>query len=405
MMYNLRRGLLSFHVAGWSFKNMRKTCFHTFLSALFFVTIAAGMAERVFAAPRPAISSASPLPAGALFMAYSFTFTATSGIPPYQAWTVTAGALPPGLTLNAGTGVLSGTPASTGMYSFSITVDDSATPIPKTSAAIAFSLTINPPSCAFTGGSSSGIISFSNIDPSSTGTIYGTVTQQVSFTCNVTPMAYTITVNPASGWMLQSGANDIPYTPGIAPSGAYAGAAVNLLIPPGVGATLISQPDYQNAPAGAYASSSAINMTVAWTLGGAGSIVATIPIGNVAGTVINTCAVAQSPGTLTFTMDPSVAGTTNATISPDMLIKCTKGDSVVISASSKCGGGAPRLDSAYPACGGSQIPYTFNFVSSATGLGFGTSIPLNIGGSTTSSNYQDAPVGTYGDLQTLTITY
>jgi hypothetical protein len=96
---------------------------------------------------------------------------------------------------------------------------------------------------------------------------------------------------------------------------------------------------------------------------------------------------------------------TSATITPDMLIKCTNGDSVVITASSTCGGAAPRLDSAYPACGGAQIPYTFTFVSSATGLGFGTAIPLNIGGSANSANYQNAPVGNYGDLQTLTITY
>jgi hypothetical protein len=96
---------------------------------------------------------------------------------------------------------------------------------------------------------------------------------------------------------------------------------------------------------------------------------------------------------------------TSATITPDMLIKCTNGDSVVITASSTCGGAAPQLDSAYPACGGAQIPYTFTFVSSATGLGFGTAIPLNIGGSANSANYQNAPAGNYGDLQTLTITY
>jgi hypothetical protein len=121
----------------------------------------------------------------------------------------------------------------------------------------------------------------------------------------------------------------------------------------------------------------------------------------VSGTVINTCAVFQAPGTLTFNIDPSVSGVTTATISPDMQLKCTRNSSVAVTASSACGG----MDSAYPACGGSKIPYTFNFLAGITGQGFGTAVPLNISGSATSANYENAPVGAYGDLQTLTITY
>jgi hypothetical protein len=217
-------------------------------------------------------------------------------------------------------------------------------------------------------------------------------------------MAYTVSVNPSSGWIMQSGANTMAYTPGIVASGTYSGVSVNLLIPSGAGATLISQPNYQNAPSGAYANSATLNITVGF--GGVGSIIATVPAGNVSGTVINTCAITQSPGTLTFNINPSIAGTTSATISPDMQIKCTKNDSVTIAASSLCGGATPMLDSAYPACGGSKIPYTFNFLTRTTGQGFGgAGISLNISGSANSTNYENAPVGNYGDRQTLTITY
>jgi large repetitive protein len=356
------------------------------------------------AKPVPVITSTSPLPTGVTTIPYSFTFQATSVQPPISNWVVSSGVLPPGLTLNNNNGVLSGTPTNAGTFTFGVTCDDAANP--KTSAVTTFTLTISPPSCSFVGGVSTGSISFSTIDPSSTGNLYGTVTQQVAITCNVKPMAYTVSVNPSSGWIMQSGANTMAYTPGIGLSGTYTGVAVNLLIPSGVGATFIGQPAYQNAPTGPYANSATLNITVGWSLGGGGSIIATIPAGNVSGTVINTCVVTQSPGTLIFIIDPSIAGTTNATISPDMQIKCTKNDSVAITAWSACGGATPKLDSAYPACGGNTIPYTFNYLANATGQGFGgAGVSLNIGGSANSANYENAPMGNYGDRQTLTITY
>gem|GEM_PF-695905 len=49
---------------------------------------------------------------GTVGTAYSQTLTATGGTAPYSAWTITAGTLPSGLTLNASTGVVSGTPTA-----------------------------------------------------------------------------------------------------------------------------------------------------------------------------------------------------------------------------------------------------------------------------------------------------
>jgi WD40 repeat protein len=52
---------------------------------------------------------------------YSFTFTASAGLPPYQNWSET-GALPLGIAPLTSGGILSGTPAATAVGSFPITV-------------------------------------------------------------------------------------------------------------------------------------------------------------------------------------------------------------------------------------------------------------------------------------------
>jgi len=204
-----------------------------------------------------------------------------------------------------------------------------------------------------------------------------------------------VTAKPASGWTMVSGANMIPFTLGYTASGTGLGATlINLLTTN----SQIFQADYQNAVAGAYSNMQPVSLTLVWA---GGSLVANLPAGSVSGTVISTCAISQSPGTLTFAIDPSVAGLASATIAPDMQIKCTKDSSVAVSASSTCGG----MSLSYPPCGGSLIPYTFNYLSNVTGQGFGTGISLNIGGTAMSANYENAPIGAYGDLQTLTITY
>ena len=63
------------------------------------------------------------LPDGAQAQAYSQQITASGGAAPYQ-YTVTAGSLPPGLTLNLTTGVISGTPTSSGTFFFAVTATD-----------------------------------------------------------------------------------------------------------------------------------------------------------------------------------------------------------------------------------------------------------------------------------------
>src|SRR5206468_1509087 len=64
------------------------------------------------------------VPNGTVGSAYSFTMQAQGGVTPY-AWSISAGSLPPGLSLSTG-GDLTGTPTTAGTYNYTLSVIDSA---------------------------------------------------------------------------------------------------------------------------------------------------------------------------------------------------------------------------------------------------------------------------------------
>jgi hypothetical protein len=75
--------------------------------------------------PATLVVTTSSLPGGTLGTAYSQGLSATGGVPPYR-WSISTGSLPSGLTLNASTGLISGTIGGVQTAnSFTVMVSDS----------------------------------------------------------------------------------------------------------------------------------------------------------------------------------------------------------------------------------------------------------------------------------------
>ncbi|MBX5480743.1 MAG: putative Ig domain-containing protein [Myxococcaceae bacterium] len=91
----------------------------------------------------PAITTAS-LPTPYRAVTYSATLTASGGKAPLT-WSIASGALPTGLSLNAGAGQITGTPTASGPFTFSVQVSDAN----NKTATKSFTLTV-PPALAIT---------------------------------------------------------------------------------------------------------------------------------------------------------------------------------------------------------------------------------------------------------------
>jgi hypothetical protein len=95
-------------------------------------------------APRPLTVQCAPATTGSLGSAYSSAAVTSGGTGGYT-YSITAGALPAGLTLNPATGVISGTPTAYGTFSYTIQVKDSSGATASTGST-SCTLVIPPPS-------------------------------------------------------------------------------------------------------------------------------------------------------------------------------------------------------------------------------------------------------------------
>jgi hypothetical protein len=68
------------------------------------------------------------LPNGAVGVSYNATLTADGGATPYT-WSINKGTLPAGLSLDSGTGIISGMPTTGGDSTFTVKVSDNSTPV------------------------------------------------------------------------------------------------------------------------------------------------------------------------------------------------------------------------------------------------------------------------------------
>jgi large repetitive protein len=122
------------------------------------------------------INPPSPLPSGEVNIEYYVTLIASDGKPPY-AWSIIAGTLPVGLTLQP-TGIISGRPSAAGQYTFTIRVTDSV----GATATRTYSLTIVP---------APSITTSSPLPGGKTGTAYS---QSLTVTGGTAPYKWSIIV-------------------------------------------------------------------------------------------------------------------------------------------------------------------------------------------------------------------
>ena len=104
-------------------------------------TASRALSINVVAPPQPApldITTTS-LPDARRNKSYSRTLQATGGVAPYT-WSLASGALPPGLSLNASNGVISGTPTARGVWSFTLRVRDTQSPASGNTQALSISV-------------------------------------------------------------------------------------------------------------------------------------------------------------------------------------------------------------------------------------------------------------------------
>jgi hypothetical protein len=96
--------------------------------------------SRTFTINSPPVITTTTLNAMTVGVAFSQTLAASLGTPPYGNWHVVEGVLPAGLSLNANTGVIGGTPTAAGSDMVQISVEDNA----GVSASTVFGWTVNP---------------------------------------------------------------------------------------------------------------------------------------------------------------------------------------------------------------------------------------------------------------------
>jgi len=128
--------------------------------------------------PAPQITTTT-LPAGAEGTAYSQPLALTGGLAPFT-YSVSTGSLPAGLSINAGSGVIIGTPTGpNGTASFTVKVADSSNPVQ--SATQPLSITVNlPPPPAITTTTLPGVAEFANYSQTVAATGYGPFSYSVS---------------------------------------------------------------------------------------------------------------------------------------------------------------------------------------------------------------------------------
>jgi hypothetical protein len=150
----------------------------------------------------------SPLPNAQVGVQFQTSLTASNGVQP-DVWSVTSGTLPPGISLNAASGMLSGTPSQGGQFDFSVQVSDSSSPKPQTAMK---SLTLSVLAFALQ-------ITSSGLPNGQLGVPFQT---SLSGSGGVTPYTWTVTGTLPAGLSLNASSGAIAGTPTLAGTSTFA---------------------------------------------------------------------------------------------------------------------------------------------------------------------------------------
>jgi uncharacterized protein YhjY with autotransporter beta-barrel domain len=266
-------------------------------------------AYTVTIAPPTVVLPPTALAGGTLGAAYSSAITPASGGTAPYAYAVTAGALPGGLTLNASTGAITGTPSALGTFNFSITATDSSTGTGPYTATQAYAITVIdvPPTAA----------------NSSLTVAYNAPATNVPLTLGGgAATSLTITVSPTNGTAIVTGPNTITYQPtaGYAGPDSFSYTATNSggTSAPATVSVTVQDPVITITAAGGFAATIAAPYTQTFTFNGgaqpwSGYQVTNLPAGiTITGTTANTVTISGTP-TAAGTFNLNVSGTDSST--------------------------------------------------------------------------------------------
>ena len=141
------------------------------------------------------------LPNGNVAVFYDSQLVATGGTPPYT-WSLTSGSgpLPPGLSLTPATGVISGTPTTTGSYPITVQVSDSERPPVTATGSFTITIDTTPQLQVMT----------SSLLVGTQGVLY---TDTLAATGGVPPYSWSLSAGPLPAGLTLSGTGIISGTP------------------------------------------------------------------------------------------------------------------------------------------------------------------------------------------------
>ena len=242
-------------------------------------------------APPTVVLPATTLAGGTLGAAYSDAIAPASGGTAPYAYAVTAGALPGGLTLNASTGAITGTPSALGTFNFSITATDSSTGTGPYTATQSYAITvIDLPPVA---------------NNSSLTVAYNAAATNVPLNITGgTPTSLTLGTLPANGTAVVTGTT-ITYQPNAGYAGAdsftYTATNSGGTSAPATVSVTVQDPVISITPSGGFTAAVAAAYTQTFTFNGGaqpwtGYQVTNLPAGlSITGTTANTVTVSGTP--------------------------------------------------------------------------------------------------------------